>query len=184
MWIWDVAEGIPIAGPLVGHNSAVRKIRFSKDGKKFCSLDAENRVIVWDATYYHTIGVPVQLSPKAEDVALCGNKVVDRHEGASICVWDVAAGSLEKEYVETEYVTLQGAYFTTEDRIVNTMTGEDVTSKYTGGRLMGRVIFSRDDTRVLIKTFLPSNRLKIHCMLYDVDSGNIIADIGIGDASF
>src|SRR5882762_8356074 len=75
MWIWDVAKGIAIAGPLVGHNGAVCMIRFSKDGKKFCSLDAENRIIVRDATSYQTIGVSVQLSSKAEDIALCGNKV-------------------------------------------------------------------------------------------------------------
>src|SRR5882762_3880708 len=93
MWIWDVAKGIPIAGPLVGHNGAVCMIKFSNDGKKFCSLDAENRMIVWDATSYQTIGVPVQLSSDAADVALCGNKVVVRHEGADICVWDVAVGS-------------------------------------------------------------------------------------------
>src|SRR5882762_874988 len=91
MWIWDVAKGITIAGPLVGRNRAVCMIRFSKDGKKIFSLDAENHVIVWDATRYQTIGVPVQLSSKAEDVALFGNKVVVHHSRASVCVWDVAA---------------------------------------------------------------------------------------------
>ena len=166
LWIWDVAKGITIDGPLVGHNDAVHRIWFSKDGTKFCSLDAENRVIVWDATSYQSIGVPVQLSSKAEDVALCGNKVVVWHEGVSVCVWDVAAGSLEKEYMEMQDVTLQGAYFTTGDRIVNVMTGEDVTSKYNDGRKMYEVTFSRDDTRVLI-----------NWVLHDVDSGNIITRI-------
>ena len=149
LWILDV-KGIIIDGPLVGHNGAVRRIWFSKDGKKFCSLDAEHRVIVWDATSYQSIGVPVQLSSEASDVALCRNKVVVWHAGASVCVWDVAAGSLEKEYVEVQYVALQGAYFVTGHRIVNAMTGEDVTSKYNDGREMYSVIFSRDDTRVLI----------------------------------
>jgi len=103
LWIWDVAKAITIDGPLVGHNGAVSGIWFSKDGKKFCSLDAENRVIVWNAADYQTIGVPVQLSFWPADVALCGNKVVVWHEGASVCVWDVVASSLEKEYVEKQY---------------------------------------------------------------------------------
>jgi len=94
--------------------------------------------------------VPVQLSFWAADVALCGNKVVVWHQGASVCVWDVVAGSLEKEYVEKQNnITLQGAYYyaapDTVNRIMNTMTGEDVTSKYGDGR-MTQVIFSRDDT--------------------------------------
>ena len=183
LWIWDVAKGIAIDGPLVGHNSAVRRIRFSKDGKKFCSIDAENQVIVWDATSHQTIGVPVQLSSEAENIALCGNKVVVRHNHAGlVCIWDVTTGSLEKDYVEEEYVTLQGAYFIAKGRIVNAMTGEDVTSKYSDGREITEAIFSRDDTRVLIRT-KATNGLT-DSVLHDVDSGNVIAHLGAEWTSF
>ena len=168
MWIWDVAKGITIA---------VSRIRFSKDGKKFCCLDAENRVIVWDTASYQTIGVLIRLSSQAEDVALCGSKVVVSHEGASVCVWDVAAGSVEKEYMEKEYVTLHGTYFRTENRIVNVMTGEDITSKCSDGQKIYQVTFSWDDTRVLIETL-------VSWVLLDVDSGNIIAHMGEGWVAF
>src|ERR1700720_2750664 len=182
LWIWDIASGLAIYGPLVGHNGAVRRIEFSKDGKNFCSLDAENRIIVWNATSYEVIGVPVQLSSEAVDVSLCGNKIVVLHEQASVCVWDFVSGSLEKEHRVSEFqVTLPGVYFTVREntfdpglRIVNTMTGEDITSKYGDGREMHNAIFSMDDTRVLIRT------QDWMCGLFDIDSGNIIGETIIG----
>jgi WD40 repeat protein len=194
--IWDTASCSPLCAPLTGHGAEIRTITFSHDGTKFCSADRNNCIRVWDTTTYDAIGVPIQvphfgsrkmwyLPDSALDVGLWTDKVIIydgiRHR---VSLWDIATGisvadhELECSPDSFTDVDLQGAYLVMQNddyiaSIVYTITGEDVTEKYTRGRDIMDVRFSLDN--------------KVVCLYYtdggvsilDVRSGNLNADLDV-----
>ena len=195
--IWDIERCYPIGEPLVGHDEPISRIRFSDDGTKFCSLDRGGRVLVWDAITYKAIGVPLQQSNTYGcifEIGFVGDSMVglagdsrrghywleDRLVAGSseqVCHWEIATGNLVASFELgiDEFVHFEGPFlvWTAEvnrvTKIVNTITGEDVTNKYTYGQVIRRLKVSSDNKSMacqyddVIRTF-------------DVHSGDIIGD--------
>ena len=170
--IWDVATGIPIHVPLVGHDSAICYIEFSRDGKRFFSVDEAHCVIVWDAISMRAIGVPIQLSSTHWRIRLFEDKVVTVEKQSALCIWSTVTGELVVKHGVGGFAHPQGAYFTINPGrlgIFMILTGEEVTNKLTHGRPADGAIFSPDNTKVLLQT-------GSRATLSDVESGNIIGE--------
>lgn len=183
--IWDVVSCHPLRAPLTGHEAQIHDITFSHDGTKFCSRDINNCILVWDATTYNVIGVPIQVPPFIQVwmVSLWADKVIACDGTHQVSLWDIATGILvadhEPGYLSdrSDFMDLQGAYLVIGDdlkiaSIVYTITGEDVTEKYTHGRDITNVIFSPDN-KVVCLCF--DNCISI----LDVHSGNVIGDLDV-----
>jgi WD40 repeat protein len=183
--IWDVASCYPLRAPLTGHGAMIRSITFSQDGTKFCSADFVGCILVWDATTYDAIGVPIQLPYFADQISLWADKVIASDDDCRVSLWDIAAGILVAEH-ELGFapdgftsVDLQGAYLVMrkQNRITNiayALTGEDVTNKYTHGRDITDVTFSPDNKQVVC-VYHANNCVSI----LNVHSGNVIGNLDV-----
>ncbi len=58
--IWDANTGLPVAGPLTGHEGAVLGMAFSHDGLRIVSAGSDGHVRLWDAVLGRPIGTPGQ----------------------------------------------------------------------------------------------------------------------------
>ncbi|KIM74793.1 hypothetical protein PILCRDRAFT_693732 [Piloderma croceum F 1598] len=185
--IWDVAGCYPLHAPLTGHGAPIHMITFSHDGTKFCSTD-NNCILVWDATTYDAIGVPIHPPHSALKVSVWADKVITCDGSRQVSVWDIAASSAADHELELALdistgVDLQGAYIVmrNQEKITNityALTGKSVIDKYTHGRDITDVKFSPDNKKVVCR-YRTNNCVSI----LDVHSGNIINDLLDVDAS-
>jgi hypothetical protein len=115
----------PIVGPLVGHGGQISIIRFSDDGRNFCSLDMNNHVLVWDALTYEIVGVlPHQSDMRIFEIGIVGDRVIsfledfEREHCTKGDIWEFPRGSLVTSYAPEngELVDFQGGHFSL-DRI-------------------------------------------------------------------
>jgi WD40 repeat protein len=179
--IWDVTTCTPIRESLAGHDARISMIKFSPDGSKFVSLDDAGRVLVWDATIYEAIRVPIQLSVPACLIGFVADGVIFNEEGR-IRLWDITTGKTVVDYnlevARSEYGRINGTYVVISSsdfipnvhKIIHVVTGADVTTKYTHGRTIVKVKFSSDHARVVC----------LHddyfCRIMDVLTGDVIGD--------
>jgi WD40 repeat protein len=56
--VWDIATG-QARRRFVGHTGAIRKVKFSPDGRRICSAGADGTARIWDAATGQPIGHPV-----------------------------------------------------------------------------------------------------------------------------
>jgi WD40 repeat protein len=193
--IWNVGHCSPIGKPLVGHDKPISRIQFSDDGTKFCSLDSGGRVLMWDAIAYQAIGAPLQHSNtygRIFEIDFVDDSVVgfagdERHwfgarsvaaSSDRVCCWEIATGNLVASYELgiDEFVHVQGAFlvWTAEvkhvTKIVNAITGEDVTYKYTHGQVIQSLEVSPD------KMSMACRYDDYVIRISDVHSGNIVGD--------
>ena len=180
--IWDVTTCTPIRESLAGHDARVSTIKFSPDGSKFISLDDAGRVLVWDATIYEAIRVPIQLSGPAYSIGFWADGVIFYEEGR-VRLWDITTGKMVADYqlevAEYEYVNtrvdIDGTYVVIRSsgsvrKIIDALTGADVMTKYSHGRTIRHVGFSSDHRRVVCR------HDDYFLRIMDVLSGDFIGD--------
>lgn len=99
LWICDVVTCTPIHTALEGHSAWISHIQFAHDGTRFCSLDEDGHLLVWDAAALKTIGMPIQLSEKVKKIhMLVDDKVIVQHDNGQICLWETVTGRLAVHY--------------------------------------------------------------------------------------
>jgi WD40 repeat protein len=180
--IWDVEHCSPIGEPLVGHDKYIYKIQFSGDGMKFSSLDYGGCVLVWDAITYKAIGAPFQ-QPNTYDrifkIGFVGNSMLGLagNPRRGLCHWEIATGNLVSSYEVgmDGFMHFQGAFLVWMGaghvtKIVNAITGEDVTNKYTHGQVILQLKVSLDNTSLACR--YDDNVIRMS----NVHSGNIIGN--------
>ena len=179
--IWDVATRLPICAPLSGpYGLAFTEINFSHDGTRFFASN-KSCVVVWDATTYEIMGA-IKLTSDAEEVCLWAGTVIVLHwDGVSI--WEIETGALLVNYkiaLGVQYRVadnvLRGPRLVVTARkqiirIICATTGDDITKKYTHGRIIKKAIFSPDNTRVFCR-YRGDSCVKI----LDAHDGSIIGD--------
>jgi WD40 repeat protein len=184
--IWDVTTCTPIRESLAGHDAPIRTIEFSPDGSKFVSVDDAGCVLVWDATTYEAIRVPIQLSQRGS-IGFWADGVIFYKEGR-VRLWDMTTDKMVVDYklevAQFAHVHIKGIYvvigpnFKEVHNIIDVLTGADVTTKYTHGRTIEQVEFSSDHARVVC--LHDDNFVRI----MDILSGNVIGDPIVDVTSF
>jgi WD40 repeat protein len=181
--IWDIVTCLPVRAPLSGPGVYFTSINFSRDGTRFCASN-EFFVVVWDATTYEIMAAILQPSGSHSfrAVWLWEDSVIVLHWFYEVSIWDVETGALVVKYKipddsnHVEEEALQGTYLVLPrpeqtTSIIYAITGDDVTQKYTHGRIIKEAVFSPDNTRVFCLYHDDS-----HVTILDVHSGSIVGD--------
>jgi WD40 repeat protein len=204
LWIWDVVTCTPIVGPLIGHQSPIYIIRFSDDGKNFCSLDMDSHVLVWDAVTYKMVGaLPHQLDMRIFEFGIVGDRVISFAETSGpqdphtiewnrviarptdrICIWDFSRGSLVTSYElgNDEFVYFKDSYLVW--RLRPSWDLDDCIRKFvhamTGEDVTNKYIH---DGQTISEIYGSPNHARLACAYHDnflrildADSGDIVGD--------
>jgi WD40 repeat protein len=183
MELWDIATGFPVRARLSGPGEDFTRISFSRDGTRFCASNM-HLIVVWDATTYEVM-VTIQQPSRFQSfraARLWADTIIVLHWGTDVSIWEIETGALvvkykipgDFDYVEEE--ALQGTYLVVPApeqtiSIIYAITGDDVTKRYTHGRIIKEAVFSPDNTRVFCLYHDDS-----HVTILDVHSGSIIGD--------
>lgn len=105
-----------VIAEMPAHTSRVRDIAYSPNGRRFATAGDDSRVTVWDSTGRESIAV-LSLTPGRDPAAIAwmpdGLRVLSvsaGNDGGSLVIWDVEAGSREREIVfPTELTAITSA---------------------------------------------------------------------------
>jgi len=97
--LWDPDEGIPLMGPLTGHEGQVTGLDFNLDGRFLASVDVDGNAILWDLSeqlpHGSKLGTPVAsflsvaFSPNSDLLALGGAVASGDTVKGAILFWSV-----------------------------------------------------------------------------------------------
>ncbi|KAH7323304.1 hypothetical protein B0J17DRAFT_620985 [Rhizoctonia solani] len=95
IWVWDISNGQPLLGPLVGHRAPIISIVFSQDGSRFISGSGDKTIRIWDARSGECVLGPLvghTKSVRCLAVSSDDTMLVSGSDDSTIRVWDMQSG--------------------------------------------------------------------------------------------